>query len=174
LAYDKTRYVITQSPRYVLFALVFFGCIGGGMAVHGMATGLWWTFGALAMAIASVFAAYRMFFRRRGNKAVIGPNGILLVHHAGGLEEFSWDTVGSATYGRFGGDAKLLTDDGHTLRTVEYQFFGANHRVKEFIAAVNEWKAGPVAVARVPDQVGSVNGGRPCAAEALSSDDQNK
>ena len=81
-----------------------------------------------------------MFILQRRNKAVVGPAGIHLVQQNGAIEVLSWHDVGSAVYNARGGSATLLANDGHKVRTVDYEFFGADGPAREFIATVNEWE----------------------------------
>ncbi len=44
-------------------------------------------------------------------------------------------------YNRVGGGAKLLADDGTTVYSIPYDFFGSARRSKEFIATANRVRA---------------------------------
>ena len=81
-----------------------------------------------------------MFILQRRNKAFVGPAGILFVHQNGSNEVVSWGEIRSAVYNGFGGGAKLLSSDGKNVKTIEYEFFGADKPTREFIDKVNEWE----------------------------------
>jgi hypothetical protein len=134
--------VVVQSARYAKFAFVFFGLLGGGIVAWRASEGDWWAFGYLLASIGAITGAFHVLILRRRNKAIVGPNGIVLVSLDGETKEFSWDEVDSASYNRFGGDAKLHAADGRSVETITYEFFGSEPTVKKFIAAVNEWKTG--------------------------------
>jgi len=137
--YERRMLVIRQSSRYtfIYVGLAVFCVIGviPPLLIGGRMLLLAFN----SVCVAGMFLSFAHL--RRRNRAVLSSRGFSLISRNGPPREFRWREVGAVEYKSFGGGVTVRGTDGNKLHEIPAEFFGSQRKVRQFLAAADEWRA---------------------------------
>ena len=91
--------------------------------------------------VITILIASRVFLNPgRRNRALLWSAGFLLVEFVDEDKYFPWAEISAVQGNTFGGGVTVRDRDGGKLHSIDEQFFGSQRKVREFLAAAEEWQ----------------------------------